>query len=53
MVLTRKAFAGNDEGGCVGAEVKEELCDDVEREHGARVEVMICEAENAEQYGED
>lgn len=52
-IAGRKALARHDEGGCVGAEVEEELGNDVESEHGARVEVVVCEAQDAEEYGED
>lgn len=48
-----KALAWYDEGGCVGAQIEEELGDDVEGEHGARVEVVISEAQDAEEYCED
>lgn len=50
-----EALAGNDEGGGVGAEVEEELSEDKEGEKasGVALEVVVSEAENDEDDGEE
>ncbi|KAH9822789.1 dnaJ homolog-like protein subfamily C member 21 [Teratosphaeria destructans] len=48
-----EALAGHDEGGGVGAEVEEELAEDVEGELAAGADVVVGEAPDAEEEGED
>lgn len=52
-VPRREALARHDERGGVGAEVEEELGDDVERQERSQGQVVVGEAEDAEQDGED
>lgn len=52
-VPRREALCGDDEGGSVGPEVKEELGGGVEGEDGCRGEVEKGETEDAEDDGED
>lgn len=52
-VSGREAFAWYYEGCCVWTEVEEELGDDVEAEEGASAEVVVGEAHDAEDDGED
>ena len=44
-----EAFAGHDEGGGVGAEVEEELGEDVDCEEAMSAEFGVGEAEDAEE----
>lgn len=46
-------FSWNDEGGRIGAEVEEELSDDVAGEQAIFADRMIAEAHDAEQNGQD
>lgn len=52
-VAGREALAGDDEGGGVGAEVEEELAEHVEGEEGAFGELVVGEADDAEEDGQD
>jgi hypothetical protein len=45
----REAFSGNNEGGCVGAEVEEKLSQNVKSEKGVAGKVSIGETEDAEE----
>jgi hypothetical protein len=43
-----EAFAGNDESGSIGAEVEEELAEDVDCKKGVIGDFVISETEDAE-----
>ena len=47
-----EALAGHDEGGGVGAEVEEELRDDVEGEQAFRAQLVVGKADDTEEDGE-
>ena len=48
-----EAFAGNNKRGGVGAEVEEELAEDIQRKEGVLGEFVVGEADDAEEDGED
>jgi len=50
-VTGRETFTGGDEGGGVGAEVEEELGENVESEEALRAEVVVGEANDDEENG--
>lgn len=52
-VACRETFAGHDEGGGVGAEVEEELSNDVEGEQATLVQFVVGEADDDKDDGED
>ena len=52
-VAGREAFARDDEGGGVGAEVEEKLAENVETEFAARANDIVSETEDAEEDGEE
>lgn len=52
-VASREALSGDDEGGGVGAEVEEELGEDVDGKLGVGADVVVCEAEDDEEDGEN
>jgi len=52
-VARREAFAGYDKGGGVGAEVEEELAQDVEAKQGVAGELFEGKADDAEEHGEE
>ena len=51
-VARGEALAGHDEGGGVGAEVEEELRDDVEGEEALGADLVVREADDAEEDGQ-
>ena len=52
-VAGREAFAGHDEGRRVGSEVEEELAEHVECEQAVFGQVVVCEADDDEEDGQD
>jgi len=52
-VTCREAFTGNDESRGVRPEIEEELGEDVEGEQGVTRELMVSEADDYKEDGED
>lgn len=52
-VAGREALSGNDEGGGVGAEVEEELAENVESKLASRANGVVTETEDAEEDGKE
>lgn len=52
-VSSREALAGDDECSCVGAEVEEELSDDIDTEHSLGLDVMVVETPDQEEDSKD
>lgn len=52
-VARRETLTGDDEGGCVGPEVEEELAEHVEREQCGGAELVECKSDDAEKGREN